>query len=279
MIPTLVYPQASSAGGSFTVSNNAGVTITGAGGSRRKTADGLVFSIAPKPGVGVIFEDTTAGLRAVAKGNLDGLILPATKKGEKSQLKSARASSPIVITKTVPTGSSTAAGNAAVVTRTGAGYDADLTGTVVLTSSDSKLGQNLVANGDRGSVSFDQGAKGSGINSMAAATLAGSVRVQLKLAAIPNVQEAGNYVATGDKLVLGPRGETRTLTLTGEIKITGDSSEQSGTVTGATRLVLTLNSKGEVIGEEIVGDEATGKQISTVIPTTKPPTKKGGGGI
>ena len=274
-----MYPQAAKAAGSFTVSNNAGVTITGGGGSRRKTAEGLAFSISPKPGVGVIFEDTQAGLKAVTQGNLDGLILPATKKGEKAQLKSARTLSPVVITKTVPNGSSTASGNSAVVTRAGAGYDADLTGKVILTSTDSQLGQNLVANGDRGSVSFDQGANGSGLNSLAAATLAGSVRVQLKLAAIPNVQDAGNYVATGDKLVLGPRGATRTLTLTGDIKISGDSNEQSGTVTGATRLILTLNSKGEVIGEEIVGDESTGKQISTVIPTTKPPVKKGGGGV
>ena len=166
-----------------------------------------------------------------------------------------------------------------MVTRAGANYDADLTGKVVLTTSNSQLGQNVVANGDRGTVSFDQTVKESGLASLAAATLVGSVRVQLKLAAIPNVQDAGNYLATGDKLVLGPRGATRTLTLTGDIKISGDSSEQSGTVTGATRLILTLNDKGEVIGEEIVGDEATGKQISTVIPTPKPPTKKSGGGI
>ena len=279
MIPAIVYPQAGTTSGSFTVSNNAGVTITGGGGSRRKTADGLAFSVSPKPGVGVIFEDTKAGLRAVAQGSLDGIILPATKKGEKAQLKSARTSSPIVITKTVPTGASTASGNSAVVTRAGANYDADLTGKVVLTTSNSQLGQNVVANGDRGTVSFDQTVKESGLASLAAATLVGSVRVQLKLAAIPNVQDAGNYLATGDKLVLGPRGATRTLTLTGDIKISGDSSEQSGTVTGATRLILTLNDKGEVIGEEIVGDEATGKQISTVIPTPKPPTKKSGGGI
>ena len=226
----------------------------------------------------MIFEDTPAGLRAVAQGKLDGVIQPAAKKGEKAQLKSARTSAPVVITKTVATGASSAAGDAAVVTRTDTGYDTELTGKVLLTSSDSKLGQNVVANGNRGQVSFDQTTKGSGLEALAAATLVGAVKVQLKLAAIPNVQEAGSYVATGDKLVLGPRGETRTLTLTGDIKISGDANDQGGTVTGATKLILTLNPKGEIVGEEIIGDEAAGKPMSTVIPTKKPPTKKGGGG-
>ena len=285
MIPAAVHSQvgiggATAAGRSFTVSNNAGVTITGGGGSRRQTADGLAFTISPKPGVGVIFEDTKSGIRAVAQGNLDGVIQPATKKGEKAQLRSAQTGSPIVVNKTVVTGSSSAAGNKAVVTRASGGYDVNLTGLVVLTSTDSKLGQNVVANGDRGTVVFDQENKASGFESLVSATLVGSVKVQLKLIAIPDVQEAGNYTATGDKLILGPRGATRTLTLTGDIKISGDASEQNGTVTGATRLILTLNAKGEIIGEEIVGDEPAGKPMKTVIPAKKPPVKSttGGGG-
>jgi len=270
----------------FSVSNGQGQSITGAGGRRVMTANGLEFTITPKPGVGVKFTDTPGGLTAVAKGEVTGRMVPGAGKASAPQMDLVTSPKAITVTKSAESGSSTVIGDSGVVKWTKVGYDVDVKGNVVMTSEDKKLARSFRATGGRATVRFEDDksrktpAGGNGLDSVIDATLTERVKIDVQLAANPGLnQEKGSYVATGDKLVLGPRGTQRTLTLTGNITISG-AGAQTGTVSGATKLILTLNSKNEIVGEEIIGDETAGVPLTTIIPLPPPgkATGKGAGG-
>lgn len=270
----------------FTVSNGQGQSITGAGGRRVVTASGLEFTITPKPGVGVRFTDTPGGLSAVAKGDVTGRMVPGAGKASAPQMDLVTSPKAITVTKSADSGSSTLIGDSGVVKWTKVGYDVDVKGNVVMTSEDKKLARSFRATAGRANVRFEDdktrktpATGGNGLDSVIDATLNDRVKIDVQLAANPGLnQEKGSYIATGDKLVLGPRGTQRKLTLTGNITISG-AGAQTGTVSGATKLILTLNSKNEIVGEEIIGDESTGVPLTTIIPLPRSGKGAGGGAI
>ena len=213
-------------------------------------------------------------------------MVPGAGKASAPQMDLVTSPKAITVTKSADSGSSTLIGDSGVVKWTKVGYDVDVKGNVVLTSEDKKLARSFRATGGRANVRFEDDKTrktpvtgGNGLDSVIDATLNDRVKIDVQLAANPGLnQEKGSYIATGDKLVLGPRGTQRKLTLTGNITISG-AGAQTGTVSGATKLILTLNIKNEIVGEEIIGDESTGVPLTTIIPLPRSGKGAGGGAI
>lgn len=128
-----------------------------------------------------------------------------------------------------------------------------LGGAVTIRSKDDAKRQTSVVTGNDGVVMVDPDAKGQ--TAVRTATLSGPVKVDVLQEPQADKPQA-HYVATGDRLVYNNVSKPTTLTLSGNVKVTG-ASNFIGDTSGVDQAVITLNEKGEMTEVNMTGGPAT----------------------
>jgi hypothetical protein len=144
---------------------------------------------------------------------------------------------------------------------------AEFEGDVTLRDKSSQGSTNLTAVGQRGFMTISPAAEKKK-NPVRRAELTGSVKVTI-VQAKSETARAGNYVATGDKLTVDYTVSPAQAVLSGNVKIDGSSDPDTAEITGVTKLVLSLNEKGELEALEAIGEP--------VKSTFRRPATKGSG--
>ena len=114
---------------------------------------------------------------------------------------------------------------------------ATFTGRTIVISTTTK-GKTTIT-GHNGSATFQIGAKGNG-GGLKTADLAGPVRVE----SVQQNTNGGTIVATGSRLQLDNLAHT--VTLSGNVNVTGNQESTLGELRGADRAVLVLNDRGQI---------------------------------
>ena len=122
-------------------------------------------------------------------------------------------------------------------TSTGQSSKLTLTGSTKIVSR-SSTGTTTVTGGG-GVANLDPSANGSG-NGLRTATLTGPVRIE----AVQQNTNGGTITATGSKLTID--NPAHTVTLSGGVNVTGNGQSTLGELRGADRVVLVLNSQGQI---------------------------------
>lgn len=139
-------------------------------------------------------------------------------------------------------------------------------GNVTLHSQDDSIGQTIHATGSAGTILLsDPGARTS---SVGRATLSGPV--VLKMNAVRQVTEEGTtkkvpYTLDGSADKMEYDAEKRTVTLTGNVKLSGDDPVLAGAEIEAARAVITLLASGEI--EAVDFDGEPGRTVYKGQPT------------
>lgn len=213
----------------------------------------------------------------ITAARMSGLVEPDPAKKGARRLDDLKASGGVAIVRTrtetvagKPVSGRTDAKGDSATYSAGAGDSgtATLTGHVVII--DDLGGRKVNLLGDAGTASFSTAAKGN--SALKGATMAGNVRVkvtQLDAAGVASV-----YNATGDRLVYATAGDSGTLTLSGDVKL-DSPGEGGGEVTGARRVVLKLNARGELSGVQFFTDDPVARVRTTFRPKKR--TAKTGG--
>jgi lipopolysaccharide export system protein LptA len=113
----------------------------------------------------------------------------------------------------------------------------DLTGAVRIIDKTAKGSTTIT--GHDGHATLDPNAKGSG-SGLRTASLNGPVRIQ----AVQSKTSGGTITATGSRLELD--SASHTVTLSGNVNVTGNQQSTLGELRGADRAVLVLNDQGQV---------------------------------
>lgn len=165
-------------------------------------------------------------------------------KAKQTIIRHALATGSVHVVKVGQTGSST-------ITSSKADYtDRDTDALVVLTGgvriiSESGRGKSVVISGPDGRAILDPPGVKRSANGLRTATMEGGVRVEV------SQSNGGHLVATGRQLALDNLSKPATVTLTGGVQVKGTSNSGFGTFQGASKAVLKLNDKGEVIGTQV----------------------------
>lgn len=148
---------------------------------------------------------------------------------------------------------------------------ATLTGNVVII--DDLGGRKVNMLGNSGTANFSTAAKGN--SALKGATMTGNVRI--KVTQVDPAGVASVYNASGDRLEYVNAGDSGKLILSGDVKL-DSPGEGGGEVTGARRVVLGLNAKGELSGVDFSTDDPTARLRTTYRlrkPAAKPAPPKG----
>lgn len=257
----------------FTVRLNKGdITLTGASGGVKRSKTGVEqYVVYPATGKRAVLESKSDGLRlqastslradaqrvATAKPNAAGLL----------EITEAVAIGNVQLDLTRPDRTSQANSNK-LTYRSGKTEDrAEFEGDVTLRDKSTQGSTNLTAVGQRGFMTISPAAEKKK-NPVRRAELTGSVKVTI-VQAKSETARAGNYVATGDKLTVDYTVSPAQAVLSGNVKIDGSSDPDTAEITGVTKLVLSLNEKGELEALEAIGEP--------VKSTFRRPATKGSG--
>jgi|GEM_PF-2341955 len=257
----------------FTVRLNKGdITLTGASGGVKRSKTGVEqYVVYPASGKTAVLESKSDGLRLEASTSLsaDAKRAESAKPNTPSLLEitEAVAIGKVQLSLTRPDRTSQANGNK-LTYRSGKTEDrAEFEGDVTLRDKSTQGSTNLTATGQRGFMTISPAAEKKK-NAIRRAELTGNVKVSI-IQAKTDTARAGNYVATGDKLTVDYTVTPAQAVLSGNVKIDGSSDPDTAEITGVTKLVLTLNEKGELEALEAIGEP--------VRSTFRRPAKPGSG--
>ncbi len=257
----------------FTVRLNKGdITLTGASGGVKRSKTGVEqYVVYPASGKTAVLESKSDGLRLEASTSLnaDAKRAESAKPNTPSLLEitEAVAIGKVQLSLTRPDRTSQANSNK-LTYRSGKTEDrAEFEGDVTLRDKSAQGSTNLTATGQRGFMTISPAAEKKK-NPVRRAELTGSVKVTI-VQAKSETARAGNYVATGDKLTVDYTVTPAQAVLSGNVKIDGSSDPDTAEISGVTKLVLTLNEKGELEALEAIGEP--------VRSTFRRPAKPGSG--
>jgi hypothetical protein len=199
------------------------------------------------------------GLEMFAQKTLSVQTVPNRAQRGSSTIQSAQATGSVRTVRTVGSNNSK---EVTEVLSSGADYRVngnqgvlDLDGPVTINNSNSAQRRTLVATGRSAQAILDPTSTGPNADPLRTATLQGAVKIVVAQAASTGAEAGSTYTATGDRLVVNNASNPPTLTLTGNLNIIGSSDESgSGTVTGATRAVITLNARREMETVSLEGE-------------------------
>lgn len=176
-------------------------------------------------------------------GNIVATIGPDPAKKGQNRLQRARATGGTRTIKSANGQTSEIAGNTATYVAGVAESLLTLTGAVSLRNLDQQKRQSLAATGSSGIATLETGTQSKRSNGVRSATLAGPVRVTM----IESGSRRATVVASANRMIYENTPGRPTITLTGNVKISGQGESNIGTFSNLSRAVLRLNDKNELV--------------------------------
>lgn len=207
------------------------------------------------PGHPVYASSQAQSLELFVENQLTVDVVSAPGQRDRSMIQSAVATGHV---RAIRSGSGTSADERTEINGNGATYGVSagagrlqFGGPVTIASENANQRRTLNASGQSAVVTLDP-IPISGRDPLRTAILDGNVHIKVVQAAAEG-SAGGSYVADGDHLVLDNANHPKTLTLTGNIHVTSSGAADAD-VTGATKIVVTLNDQGEMESVEAIGE-------------------------
>lgn len=259
LVPLAALALAQSNRGTF---RNSDVAIEGYLRSGRKLDNGgFAFSLYG----GVVMTAEKAGLR-ISANSVTGETLPRKNK-KASALRKGQLAGNVVATRTLNGETSVLKGSRAIIDSPDGLKATILLFGPVSFASEGTGGRSILATGNRGSADIAPDAAGD--SAIRGAAISGNVRVTLDQAPVPGNKEGappGRYVATGNRAVLAYGANGSTVTLTGNVRLSG-TGENVFQVEKVAKVVIRRNLKGEATGIDF--DGGGGDTETTITPGKK----------
>jgi len=215
----------------FTYRDNSGsFRVTASSGLVEQTSTNKVHLVLR--GKPVVVNSVEDGLQIEAPS----VVCDTTTSG-KSRISKVVGTGNIRAIKKTPNGSTTITASSGTYTSGTQAGRLDLKGSVRLVSASARSTTTVTGNG--GYALLESGSRGAG-SGLRSASLSGPVRIE----AVQQNTNGGTIVATGSKLDLD--NKARTVTLSGDVNVTGNQKSTLGQLRGADRAVLVLNERGQI---------------------------------
>jgi hypothetical protein len=249
----------------FTVRLNRGdIMLSGATGGYKKNSDGTAtYVVKARASTPAILISKKDGLELRAKDALNASSRSDGQNGQK--LVRAVATGGTEATIESATRSATATGAEMVYLAGSAEDRLDLVGNVKITDLDKGKLANIVATGNRGFATFDALPQPKRPNRLRTGELRGNVTLRLRQPKTANARE-GTYNASGELATFNFLTQPGTITLSGAVKMDGQTDPDAAEISGVTKLILQVDENGALLSIEAVGE-----------PVRSEFTRKGGG--